>query len=77
MRCRVNFGLTHFSCLAAKSLLLIFLNVLLKTKFVTQSVSRVKLSIDLRKKSKDLFLCDRDIRIMIVQLSQNEYYFYG
>ena len=34
--CRVNFALTHFSYLAAKLLLLIFLNALLKTKFVVQ-----------------------------------------
>ena len=69
--CRINFCLNHFSYLAAKLLLLIFLNVLLKTKFLTQSLSRVKLTIDLQKKSKGLFLCDRNIKITIVQLNQN------
>ena len=47
MRCKVNFVLARLSYLAAKLLLLIFLNVFLKTKLVTQVFTRVELSIDL------------------------------
>ena len=76
--CRVSCVITHFSYLAAKLLLLIFLNVLLETKFVMwrRSLWRIKLSTDLQKKSRGLFLCGRDMRITIVQLNQNEYDFY-
>ena len=47
MRCKVNFALAHLSYLAAKLLLLIFLNVFLKTKLVTQVFTHVELSNDL------------------------------
>ena len=64
---RANFILTHFRYLAAKLLLLIFLNVFLQTNFVTQVFITCKTVYWFT----DLFLCDKDMKITVVQLNQN------